>query len=76
MGPRLFGRGDGMKAARYIVPMRRLLPLLLALAACSHDPDPPAGLTADDQAQLNDAAEMLDANSVDLNAVTSNEANR
>lgn len=43
----------------------------LLLAACSHEPDPqPGGITADDQAQLNDAAAMLDANSVDLNAVT------
>ena len=57
--------------------MRRLLPLLLlAASACSHDPEPPPGLTADDQAQLNDAAAMLDANSVDLNAVQTNEADQ
>ena len=51
----------------------RALPLAAALilSACGRDPDPqPAGLTADDQAQLNDAAAMLDANAVDLNAVT------
>lgn len=55
--------------------MRVLALALLLLAACSADPDPqPGGLTADDQQQLNDAAEMLDANSVDLNAVTTNEA--
>lgn len=49
-----------------------LVPLLLL--ACGREPDPqPGGLTADDQAQLNDAAAMLDANSVDLNAVQSNE---
>ena len=53
--------------------MRRLLPLLLLLAACHRDDPQPPGLTADDQAQLNDAAAMLDANSVDLNAVTTNE---
>ena len=50
---------------------------LLLTAACNRDPDPqPGALTADDQAQLNDAAAMLDANSVDLNAVQSNEADR
>ena len=49
-----------------------LLPLAL-LAACHRDEAQPPGLTADDQAQLNDAAAMLDANSVDINAVQSNE---
>ena len=48
--------------------MRRLLPALLLLAACGREEPRPPGLTADDQAQLNDAAAMLDANSVDLNA--------
>lgn len=43
--------------------MRALLPLLL-LAACSAQPDAPGGITADDQRQLNEAAEMLDANSL------------
>ena len=47
-----------------------LLPLLLAGAACHREEPQPAGLTADDQAQLNDAAAMLDANSIDLNAAT------
>jgi hypothetical protein len=53
----------------------RLLPALLLLlaSACSSDPDPqPGGLTADDQQQLNEAAEMLDANSVALEEVTAN----
>jgi hypothetical protein len=50
-----------------------LLPLLLV--ACSSDPDPqPGGLTADDQQQLNEAAEALDANMVDLDQVTANES--
>ena len=53
--------------------MRPLLPLFL-LAACSSQPDQPGRLTPDDQRQLNEAAEMLDANSVDLNAVTANES--
>ena len=52
--------------------MRLLLALPLLLAACSSDPDPqPGGLTTDDQQQLNEAAEMLDANAVDLEEVTS-----
>ena len=55
--------------------MRFLLALLL-LAACTREEPQPGGLTADDQAQLNDAAAMLDADSVDLNAVQSNEADR
>ncbi len=49
--------------------MRALTPLLL-LAACSTQPDAPAGLTADDQRQLNEAAEMLDANSIAPEAVS------
>ena len=54
-----------------------LLPLLVPLAlgtACAKEDPQPAGLTADDQAELNDAAAMLDANAVDLNEVTQNEA--
>ncbi|WP_425228214.1 hypothetical protein [Sphingomonas sp.] len=52
--------------------MRSALAILLVLTACSHDDPQPRGLTADDQAQLNDAAAMLDANSVDLNQITAN----
>ncbi|WP_293876498.1 MULTISPECIES: hypothetical protein [unclassified Sphingomonas] len=50
------------------------LPLLL-LAACSRggDGDDPGAVTADEAAQLNDAAAMLDANSIDLDAATSND---
>ena len=50
--------------------MRRVALLLLPLAACSSQPDAPGGLTADDQRQLNEAAEMLDANAMDLNQVS------
>lgn len=50
------------------------LPLLLALAACSAQPDPPGGLTADDQRELNEAAEMLDANSLAPETVATNES--
>lgn len=49
--------------------MRALLPLLL-LAACSAQSDAPGGITADDQRQLNEAAEMLDANSLAPDAVS------
>ena len=56
--------------------MRCFVPILLLLAACSHEDTQPPGLTADDQAQLNDAATALDANSVDLNAIRSNEADQ
>ena len=54
--------------------VRPLLPLLLMMGACSPAPDQSTGITADDQRQLNEAAEMLDANSVDLNAVAANES--
>ncbi|WP_267383373.1 hypothetical protein [Sphingomonas sp. GC_Shp_2] len=40
-----------------------------ALAACSSHTDQPGAVTADEARQLNDAAAMLDANSVDANAV-------
>ncbi len=46
-----------------------LVPLLLSLAACSGGSDDPRAVTPDEAAQLNDAAAMLDANSIDLNAV-------
>lgn len=47
----------------------RAIPALFLLAACSSQPDAPAGLTADDQRQLNEAAEMLDANAISADAV-------
>lgn len=50
--------------------MRPLLAALLLLAACSPEEPQLGGLTADDQAQINEAAEMLDADSVDLNLVS------
>jgi outer membrane biogenesis lipoprotein LolB len=39
------------------------------LAACSGERDEPGGVTADDARQLNEAAAMLDANSVDADAL-------
>ena len=43
-----------------------MAPLLLVAAAsgCSAPADDPAAISADDQRQLNDAAAMLDANSM------------
>lgn len=56
-------------------PRRRgliaIAPLLLA-AACSGGGDATPGVTADQDRQLNEAAEMLDANSVALEQVTDN----
>ena len=46
-------------------PVRAAWPVLLLLAACSSDPTPPGGVSADEAQQLNEAAASLDANSVD-----------
>ena len=47
----------------------------LLLAACSGSADAPPGATsADEDRQLNEAAAMLDANSISLNAVAPDEA--
>lgn len=58
--------------------MSASLPLLLLLAACSGGggSDDPGAVTADEAAQLNDAAAMLDANSIDLNAATANDTDQ
>ena len=40
------------------------------LAACGSGDDAPGAVSQGEQQQLNDAAAMLDANSVDANAVT------
>ena len=49
--------------------MRTLLFLPILPAACSGPADQPGQVTADEARELNEAAEMLDANSIDLNAV-------
>jgi len=49
-----------------------LLPLFF-LVSCSGEPDAPGAVTADEARQLNEAAAMLDANSVDLNAMIEDE---
>lgn len=46
---------------------------LASLAGCSRGDDDPGAVSPDEAAQLNDAAAMLDANSIDLDAVTSND---
>jgi len=48
-----------------------LLPLLFLVGCHSADSTPGAATPAEAE-QLNDAAAMLDANSVDINAVTAN----
>jgi uncharacterized lipoprotein YmbA len=45
---------------------------LLTLAACSSS-DQPKGLSAAENDQLNDAAALLDANAVDLNAMATSD---
>ena len=50
------------------------LALLAGTAACSRAADDPGGIGADDQRQLNAAAEMLDANSVDANVLNDHES--
>ncbi|CAN5275322.1 hypothetical protein BH10PSE15_BH10PSE15_01420 [soil metagenome] len=44
--------------------------LLLALAACGSGGSTPGAMTGGEAQALNDAAMMLDANSVDANAAT------
>ncbi len=49
------------------------LPLALLVACSGGGRDDPGAVSADEARQLNDAAAMLDANSVDLNATTAND---
>jgi hypothetical protein len=56
---------------RVRAPAGSVLLAALLLAACSGNADAPPGATsADEDRQLNEAAAMLDANSISLNAVT------
>ncbi|WCM27773.1 hypothetical protein NDN01_02240 [Sphingomonas sp. QA11] len=50
-----------------------LLAGALLLAACSGDNNTPGAATPAEARALNDAAAMLDANSVDMNAVSANQ---
>lgn len=45
---------------------RLTLPFLLLIGACSGDQAAPGAPTSDEERQLNEAAEMLEANSVAL----------
>jgi len=55
--------------------MRQILPLaLLLLAACGSSDPVPGGVSADEAAALNDAAVMLDANSVSVDRIDNSEA--
>jgi hypothetical protein len=46
-----------------------ILAVTALLAACSREAEPPGGVTPDEAQQLNEAAAMLDANSVDAKAL-------
>ena len=61
-------RGIGLRRAVLLAP-------LLLLAACGQRADDPGlgGLSHSEASQLNDAAAMLDANSVSANAVTNDQ---
>lgn len=49
------------------------LPALALLCACGGtEPADPSGISASEAQDLNDAAEMLDANAIELNAVDGN----
>lgn len=60
---------DDGKRRRRALPLTVAAAAALLLAACSAQPDSPGDVTADEARQLNDAAAMLDANSVDANAL-------
>jgi hypothetical protein len=56
--------------------MRLLIPLLaLALAACGSADDAPGGVSAEEARELNEAAAMLDVNSVSADAVATEAEN-
>ena len=52
--------------SRHLPRLALVVPLLVAvMAGCSSPQDDPAAISADDHRQLNDAAAMLDANSME-----------
>ena len=54
---------------RGLVRLTMVAALLASVAACSSGSNAPGAVSADEQAQLNDAAAMLDANSIDANSL-------
>lgn len=55
-------------------PIATSIAVVLLLVGCSaKNGDQPGTVTADELRQLNDAAAMLDANSVDINAAAAND---
>ncbi|MDB5703576.1 MAG: hypothetical protein JWN66_692 [Sphingomonas bacterium] len=58
-----------------IIRSGTLLAAVFMLAACHGSDTSPGADTPAQQQQLNDAAAMLDANSVDMNAVAPNSTN-
>ena len=65
--------GRDEKGRARSLTLRAAMGALLFLAACSAQPDGPGATTADEARQLNDAAAMLDANSVDADAIDPNQ---
>ena len=63
--PRLALRGGPSRTLRAVGGAAALL----LLAACHSAPDDPGAVSPDEDRQLNDAAAMLDANSVSVNEV-------
>lgn len=53
--------------------MTILAMMMLSLTACGGAEQVPGGVSADEAAALNDAAVMLDANSVSADAIETNE---
>ena len=56
-----------------VLRLAAVLPLALLGACGSADDAQPGGITASEAQELNDAAEMLDANAVELNEVVAPE---
>lgn len=67
----MIGAAKGFPVKSPIKHWATLLPLLCLVACHSAESTPGAANPAEAE-QLNDAAAMLDANSVDINAVTAN----
>ncbi len=58
--------------SRRLIRGASLALLPLALSACSSEPTDPSAVTPEEESQLNDAAAMLDANSIALDEPADN----